>query len=59
MLLESSSTQFQYDVLANSKNVLVHMGIPASLTCIAMQPIVETVDTWKWRYPVVEIKAAA
>ena len=39
MLLESSSTQFQYDVLVNSKSVLVHMGIPASLTCIAMQPI--------------------
>ena len=39
MLLESSSAQFQYDVLANSKSVLAHMGIPASLTCIAMQPI--------------------
>ena len=32
---------------------------PCPVDCIAMQPIAETVDTWKWRYPVIEIKAAA
>ncbi|WP_374266424.1 electron transport complex subunit RsxB [Zoogloea sp.] len=32
---------------------------PCPVDCIAMAPIAETVDTWKWRYPVVEIKAAA
>jgi len=24
-----------------------------------MEPIKETVDTWKWKYPVVELKQAA
>jgi hypothetical protein len=24
-----------------------------------MQPIGETVDSWKWKYPVVEMKTAA
>ena len=32
---------------------------PCPVDCISMQPIAETVDTWKWRYPVIEIKAAA
>jgi electron transport complex protein RnfB len=32
---------------------------PCPVDCIVMEPIAETVDTWKWRYPVFEIKAAA
>ena len=32
---------------------------PCPVDCISMQPIAETVDTRKWRYPVIEIKAAA
>jgi electron transport complex protein RnfB len=24
-----------------------------------MEPIAENIDNWKWKYPVVEIKAAA
>ena len=32
---------------------------PCPVDCIAMEAIVETVDTWKWRYPVFEIKARA
>jgi len=32
---------------------------PCPVDCISMEPIAETVDTWKWRYPVIEIKAAA
>ena len=31
---------------------------PCPVDCITMEAITETVDTWKWRYPVVEIKAA-
>jgi electron transport complex protein RnfB len=29
---------------------------PCPVECISMEPIVETVDSWKWKYPVVEIK---
>ena len=32
---------------------------PCPVECISMQPIGETVDSWKWKYPVVEIKTAA
>ena len=32
---------------------------PCPVDCIAMEPITETVDTWKWRYPVIQIKQAA
>jgi electron transport complex protein RnfB len=31
---------------------------PCPVECISMKTITETVDTWKWKYPVVEIKAA-
>ena len=29
---------------------------PCPVECISMQVITETVDSWKWKYPVVEIK---
>jgi electron transport complex protein RnfB len=29
---------------------------PCPVDCISMQPIRESVDNWKWRYPVIEIK---
>lgn len=32
---------------------------PCPVDCIAMVPIPEKVSNWKWRYPVIEIKAAA
>ena len=32
---------------------------PCPVNCITMEPVGETVETWKWKYPVVEIKAAA
>ena len=32
---------------------------PCPVDCISMQPIGETVETWKWRYPVIKIKQAA
>ena len=32
---------------------------PCPVDCIAMVPVVETVQTWKWKYPVVEIRKAA
>ncbi|WP_374479732.1 electron transport complex subunit RsxB [Zoogloea sp.] len=32
---------------------------PCPVDCIAMEPIVDTLDTWKWRYPVIQIKQAA
>ena len=32
---------------------------PCPVDCIAIEPIAETVDTWKWRYPVFQIKQAA
>ncbi|CAM5383167.1 electron transport complex subunit RsxB [Thauera mechernichensis] len=32
---------------------------PCPVDCIAMVPIAETVQTWKWKYPVVEIRKAA
>ena len=31
---------------------------PCPVECIAIAPIPETVDSWKWKYPVVEIKPA-
>ena len=32
---------------------------PCPVECITMEPIQETVDTWKWKYPVVELKRVA
>ena len=32
---------------------------PCPVDCISMVPVVETVQTWKWKYPVVEIRKAA
>lgn len=32
---------------------------PCPVDCITMEPIAETVDTWKWRYPVFQIAPAA
>jgi electron transport complex protein RnfB len=32
---------------------------PCPVDCIVMEPIPEKVPNWKWRYPVIEIKAAA
>ncbi len=29
---------------------------PCPADCITMEPIAETVETWKWRYPVFELK---
>ena len=29
---------------------------PCPVDCIAMVPVPETVETWKWKYPVVQIK---
>ena len=31
---------------------------PCPVECIRMEPIGENIDNWKWRYPVIEIKAA-
>ena len=31
---------------------------PCPVECIHMEVITESLDTWKWKYPVVEIKAA-
>lgn len=31
---------------------------PCPADCISMEPIAETVETWKWRYPVFELRAA-
>jgi electron transport complex protein RnfB len=31
---------------------------PCPVDCITMEPIPEKVNNWKWRYPVIEIKAA-
>jgi electron transport complex protein RnfB len=31
---------------------------PCPVECISMQVITETVDSWKWKYPVLEIKPA-
>lgn len=32
---------------------------PCPADCITMEPIAETVETWKWRYPVFELKPVA
>ncbi|MBV2235306.1 MAG: RnfABCDGE type electron transport complex subunit B, partial [Sterolibacterium sp.] len=29
---------------------------PCPVDCISMVPLAETVDTWKWKYPLIEIK---
>jgi len=31
---------------------------PCPVECIRMEPIAENIDNWKWKYPVVQIKAA-
>jgi Na+-translocating ferredoxin:NAD+ oxidoreductase subunit B len=30
---------------------------PCPVECIRLEPIAETIDTWRWKYPVIEIKA--
>ena len=32
---------------------------PCPVDCIAMVPVGETVETWKWKYPVFELRSAA
>ncbi len=32
---------------------------PCPVDCITMEPVKETVETWKWKYPVIEIRRAA
>lgn len=32
---------------------------PCPVDCITMEPLQETVRTWKWKYPVIQIKDAA
>lgn len=32
---------------------------PCPVDCISMEPVEESVDNWKWRYPVIEIKQVA
>jgi len=32
---------------------------PCPVECIVMEPVQETVDNWKWKYPVIEVKKAA
>lgn len=32
---------------------------PCPVDCITMRPLPETVATWKWKYPVIELKAVA
>ncbi|BBP00274.1 electron transport complex subunit RsxB [Sulfuriferula nivalis] len=32
---------------------------PCPVDCITMEPIKETVSTWKWKYPIVELKAVS
>lgn len=32
---------------------------PCPVDCISMQPLPETVTTWKWKYPVIQLKAVA
>ena len=32
---------------------------PCPVECIKMETIPETLETWKWKYPVIEIKRAA
>ncbi len=31
---------------------------PCPVECIHMEPIAENIDNWKWKYPVIEIKAS-
>ena len=31
---------------------------PCPVECIRMEPIAQNIDNWKWKYPVVEIKAS-
>ena len=31
---------------------------PCPVDCITMEPVADTVETWKWKYPIVPIKAA-
>ena len=32
---------------------------PCPVDCITMQPVADTVETWKWKFPVFQIKPAA
>jgi electron transport complex protein RnfB len=32
---------------------------PCPVDCITMEPVPETVETWKWRYPVFKLEKAA
>jgi len=32
---------------------------PCPVECIRMEPVAETIDNWKWKYPVIELKKVA
>lgn len=32
---------------------------PCPVDCITMQPLADNVNTWKWKYPIIELKAAS
>ena len=32
---------------------------PCPVECIRMEPIPENLDTWKWKYPVIELRRVA
>ena len=32
---------------------------PCPVDCIIMQPLADNVNTWKWKYPIIELKAAS
>ena len=32
---------------------------PCPVECIRMEPIPEKLDTWKWKYPVIELRRVA
>jgi Na+-translocating ferredoxin:NAD+ oxidoreductase subunit B len=32
---------------------------PCPVDCITMEPVPETVENWKWKYPVIELRKVA
>ena len=53
------TTRQMHTVIANLCTGCELCVAPCPVDCIAMVPVRETVENWKWKYPVIDLKSAA
>ena len=53
------AAKFMHTIIASECTGCELCVAPCPVDCISMQPIEETPDNWKWKYPVIPIKAVS